>query len=406
MNWSATGDKDPSRESKGKARVGVVFGGRSGEHEVSLMSAQAVMAALEKSGYEVVPLGITREGKWVTGGNPMRLLEGIARGEAAALLAEGLPPTEDASGRSRGGESASRALVASETKLIPGVNSGGIPQVDVIFPVLHGPYGEDGTIQGMLELAGVPYVGSGVLGSALAMDKAAMKAVFKAEGFPTPKHVLVMRADWQESQEDVLRCVQEEIDFPCFVKPANLGSSVGVTKVRAAEQLAHALDIACRYDRRVIVEQAIPAREVECSVLGNDRPIASLPGEIVPHREFYDYVAKYIDTSTEFIIPANLPAGTIRQIQDLAVRGFIALDCAGMARADFFVDRLSGQVYINELNTIPGFTNMSMYPKMWEASGISFPDLVDRLVQLALERHEDRARASTSYRTDDDEQTA
>ena len=369
-----------------KIRVGVVFGGRSGEHEVSLMSAKSVMDALRKGGYDVIPLGITKQGKWLTSGDPMKALLGTAGKEAQEEVVC----------------AASHELDVMSRELVPGAGRTGIPQVDVVFPVLHGPYGEDGTLQGLLEMAGIPYVGSGVLGSALAMDKVAMKAVFRAEGLPIADYQMILRHDWEERPAEAMGQIEKCFGYPCFVKPANLGSSVGVTKVHGSAELAEALNLAARYDRRLIVEEAINAREVECSVLGNERPIASVPGEVIPRREFYDYVAKYFDEDTRLIIPADLPRETVREIQKLAVRAFIALDCAGMARADFFVSRDTGKPYVNELNTIPGFTATSMYPKMWEASGLSYPELVHRLVQLALERYADRGRMSTSCKADDD----
>ncbi len=350
------------------------------------MSASSIMDALDKDKYEVIPLGISREGRWLTAGDPMKTLK--ARAQEARCKEEGAPVT-------------SRELVTSSRELVPGAGEAGIPYVDVIFPVLHGPYGEDGTLQGLLELADIPYVGSGVLGSALGMDKEAMKAVFRAKGLPVVNHVLVMRWDWEEHPTEVVRRVKECIDYPCFVKPANLGSSVGISKVHEAAELPAALDLAALYDRKMLVEQAVDAREIECSVLGNDHPIASVLGEIVPKREFYDYAAKYFDDSTELIIPADLPLEKAAEIQELAVRAFIALDCAGMARADFLLSRDSGQAYVSELNTIPGFTSISMYPKLWEASGIPYPELLDRLVQLALERYGDRSRISTSYEIDE-----
>jgi len=365
-----------------KIRVGVIFGGRSGEHEVSLMSARSVMNYLDKNKYEVIPLGITKQGRWLTAGDPMKELKAMAQQDKPV-------PTRS-----------QQALQKRE--LVPGVGKTGIPHVDVIFPVLHGPYGEDGTIQGLLELADIPYVGAGVLGSALAMDKAVMKAVFRAEGLPIADYVLVMRWDWEENPAQVIQRVEERIGYPCFVKPANLGSSVGISKVHKASELPAALDLAVRYDRKMLVERAINAREIECSVLGNDRPIASVPGEVVPRREFYDYVAKYFDENTELIIPADLSSEKTAEVQELAVRAFIALDLAGMARADFFLCKDTEQVYVNELNSIPGFTHASMYPKLWEASGLSYPELLDRLIQLALARHRDRSRISVSHEADED----
>lgn len=370
-----------------RIRVGVIFGGRSGEHEVSLMSAKSVMHYLDKNKYEVIPLGITKQGRWLAAGDPMKELKAMA--EEARLQPDKPEPHR-------------RELVAQRRELVPGVERTGIPQVDVIFPVLHGPYGEDGTVQGLLELADIPYVGAGVLGSALAMDKAVMKAVFRVEGLPIADYVLVMRWDWEENPTQVIQRVEEHIGYPCFAKPANLGSSVGITKVHEAAELPAALDIAARYDRKMLVERAINAREIECSVLGNDHPIASVPGEVVPKREFYDYVAKYFDENTELIIPADLSPEKAAEVQELAVRAFVALDLAGMARADFLMDRDTEQVYVNELNSIPGFTHASMYPKLWEASGIPYPELLDRLIQLALERHRDRSRISVSHKADED----
>ena len=348
------------------------------------MSARSVMDALDEAKYEIIPMGITKQGKWLTDKDPMRILQ--------ALLA---PPGR---GRPQAPDATSRQLQRVRRELVPGAGEKGIPQVDVVFPVLHGPYGEDGTVQGLFELADIPYVGAGVLGSAVAMDKAVMKGLFRAEGLPIADYLLLMRWDWEEHPTEVMQRVEERIGFPCFVKPANLGSSVGVTKVHVAQELSPALNAAALYDRRLLVEEAINAREIELSVLGNDHPVASLPGEVVPRREFYDYVAKYDDDETQLIVPAELPAEKVAELQNLAVRGFVALDCAGMARADFLLDRDNQKAYINELNTIPGFTAMSMYPKMWAASGLSYPDLLDRLIQLALERHRDKGRMSTDYR--------
>ncbi len=350
------------------------------------MSARSVMDALDKNKYEVIPLGITRQGRWVTTEDAWQRLQ--------AMLHE-------TGGKQQNSDNEVQPTSVLTRELVPGIEEGTIPYIDGIFPVLHGPYGEDGTLQGLLELADIPYVGSGVLGSALGMDKAAMKAVFRAEGLPVADYVLVMRWEWEEQRNGVIRRVEQRIGYPCFVKPANLGSSVGVSKVREPLALPAALDIAARYDRKILVEKAIDAREIECSVLGNDHPIASLPGEVIPRREFYDYEAKYFDEATQLIVPADLPPSKVMEVQELAVRAFLALDCAGMARADFFLDRRSGRLYINELNTIPGFTAVSMYPKMWEASGISYPELLDRLIQLAFERYRDRKRISTSYGTDD-----
>lgn len=281
--------------------------------------------------------------------------------------------------------------------MVPGTRKRGIPQVDVVFPVLHGPYGEDGTIQGLLELADIPYVGAGVLGSALGMDKALMKTVFKAKGLPVVDHLVIKRRDWETNSREVIQRIEKALGYPCFVKPANLGSSVGVSKVHGPAELPAALNLAARYDRKMLAERAVDAREIECSVLGNDDPIASVPGEIIPCNEFYDYEAKYIAGESELIIPADLPPAVTQQVRHLAIEAFLALDCAGMARVDFLLDKKTDQIYISELNTIPGFTPISMYPKLWEASGIPYPELIDRLIELALERYEDKSRSETSY---------
>ncbi len=366
-----------------KLKVGVIFGGQSGEHEVSLVSAQGIMKAMDEERYEIIPIGITKEGRWLTSGEPMKLLQSGGPG-VSAQVAEAEPETRELVPRSR-------------RDLVPGTRETGFPQVDVVFPVLHGPYGEDGTVQGLLELADIPYVGAGVLGSALGMDKIAMKAAFRSHGLPVVEHVALKRKDWEQDPEAVMELIEKELGYPCFVKPANLGSSVGISKVHQRSELAPALALAARYDRRMLAERAVNAREIEVSVLGNDEPIASLPGEIIPCREFYDYIAKYIDDRSELIIPANLPPELTRRIQELAVAAFLAVDCAGMARVDFFLDKDTGELYVGELNTIPGFTPISMYPKLWEASGISYSELIDRLIELALERHADNASSETSY---------
>jgi D-alanine-D-alanine ligase len=369
-----------------KLRVGVIFGGQSGEHEVSLVSAQGIMNAMDREKYEVIPIGITKEGRWLTSGEPMKLLQAGGPG-AAGQIADAQRP-----------EAGTRELVVRNRRdLVPGTSETGFPQVDVVFPVLHGPYGEDGTVQGLLEMADIPYVGAGVLGSALGMDKIAMKAAFQSHGLPVVEHLALKRKDWERDPEAMMELIEKELGYPCFIKPANLGSSVGISKVHQRSELAPALGLAARYDRRMLAERAVNAREIEVSVLGNDEPIASLPGEIVPCREFYDYIAKYIDDRSELIIPAELPPEVTRRIQELAITAFLAVDCAGMARVDFLLDKDTGALYLGELNTIPGFTPISMYPKLWEASGISYSELIDRLIELALERHADNSRSETSY---------
>jgi D-alanine-D-alanine ligase len=390
-----------------KLRVGVIFGGRSGEHEVSLVSAQGIMNAMDKEKYEVIPIGISKEGRWLTSGEPMKLLQSPpakGAGEQGSKGAEVLSRAKEQEQGSRSPEQSEgtgageRGLVpADRRELVPGTREAGFPQVDVVFPVLHGPYGEDGTVQGLLELADIPYVGAGVLGSALGMDKIAMKAIFRNHGLPVVEHLALKRRDWERDPEAMMELIEKELGYPCFIKPANLGSSVGITKVHWRSELAPALNLAARYDRKMLAEQAVNAREIEVSVLGNDDPIASVPGEIIPCREFYDYIAKYIDDRSELIIPADLPPELTRRIQELAIAAFLAVDCAGMARVDFLLDRDTGELYVGELNTIPGFTPISMYPKLWEASGISYSELIDRLIELALDRHADSRRSKTSY---------
>jgi D-alanine-D-alanine ligase len=390
-----------------KLRVGVIFGGQSGEHEVSLVSAQGIMKAMDREKYEIIPIGITKEGRWLTSGDPMKLLQsppakGAWEQGSRGAREQGSKGAEEQ--RSRGAGERGLVLVNTCTEpsrsrrdLVPGTRETGFPQVDVVFPVLHGPYGEDGTVQGLLELADIPYVGAGVLGSALGMDKIAMKAVFSSHGLPVVEHLALKRKDWELDPEAMMELIEKELGYPCFIKPANLGSSVGISKVHERSELAPALDLAARYDRRMLAERAVNAREIEVSVLGNDEPIASVPGEIVPSREFYDYIAKYIDDRSELIIPADLSAELTRRIQELAITAFLAVDCAGMARVDFLLDRDTGELYVGELNTIPGFTPISMYPKLWEASGIPYSELIDRLIELALERHADNSRSETSY---------
>ena len=274
---------------------------------------------------------------------------------------------------------------------------GSAQSIDVVFPLFHGTYGEDGTVQGLLELAGVPYIGAGVLGSAVGMDKVTMKTLFKEAGLPVVPYMLVRRHDWEGAPQAVLQQVLETFTLPIFVKPANLGSSVGISKVKHPEELPVALDLASQYDRRLLIEQGLDCRELECSVLGNEEPIASVIGEIIPHREFYDYEAKYSEGMTDFCIPADIPTALADELRRMALQAFRSIDAAGLARVDFFVERHTHKPYVNEINTLPGFTQVSMYPKMWEASGIPYSELIDRLVQLALERYHDRRRTSTTY---------
>jgi D-alanine-D-alanine ligase len=379
---------------KKKIRLGVLFGGRSGEHEVSLTSAASVMKALDPAKYELVPVGITREGRWRVGSGAFGLLTEAAGDDAAqrtaplqTVLAEGraVTPSVDPTG----------------PKLLPLAKSSAAlnarPEVDVIFPVLHGTFGEDGTIQGLLELADVAYVGAGVLASSAGMDKDVMKRLFRDAGLPVVPWELVLRRDWEQDPAGVRKTIQKRLRYPFFVKPANLGSSVGITKVHKPEELQAAMDLAAQYDRKILVEKAVDAREIECAVLGNDNPEASLPGEIVPVNEFYDYEAKYIKEGSELVIPARLSARQTKRVQELAVRAFKAIDCAGMGRVDFVLDRKSGKIFVMEINTIPGFTSISMYPKLWEASGVPYSKLLDRLIELALERHRDKTRTRYDY---------
>jgi len=393
-----------------KLRVGILFGGRSGEHEVSLLSAASVFSAIDKNKYEVVPIGITKQGHWVTASDAERLLagDGLPPAQAhrragdpeatpaAAVLAKGeaviVPPEPQALGSALSPfetNAASHALTrrAADRAI----------NVDIIFPVLHGTFGEDGTIQGLLELADMPYVGAGVLGSAAGMDKDIMKALFRAAGLPIVRHVTILRGDWAAQPKQVRRRIERQLKYPLFVKPANLGSSVGISKVHDRNELAGAMEEAAKFDRKIVIEQAVggrkqKARELECSVLGNDHPQASLPGEIVPSKEFYDYEAKYLDEGSELIIPAKLTKRESQTVQQLATRAFQAVDCSGLARVDFLMQPKTRKIYINEINTMPGFTAISMYPKLWAASGLSYPQLIERLIALGLERHQEKKK--------------
>src|SRR5687767_9244911 len=355
-----------------KLRVGIIYGGRSGEHEVSVVSAASIFKHLDRARYEAVPVLIEKSGEWVLGGRAPDVLNAGAVEGAETQALEATEPS---------------AAVAG---------SG----FDVIFPVLHGPYGEDGTVQGLLELANVPYVGAGVLGSAVGMDKAVMKTLFAAHGLPIVPHLTVMRREWQSDPKTITARVANELHYPVFVKPANLGSSVGISKAKNDESFREAMELALRFDKKIVIEAGVPnAREIECAVLGNDEPEASVPGEIVvTHRDgFYSYTAKYIDADGATTkIPADLPAAIVEKVQRLSVDAFRALELSGMARVDFFVDAQTNALFLNEVNTIPGFTSISMYPKMWEASGLSFPALIDRLLTLALERHADKQQLHTS----------
>jgi len=355
---------------KKRLRVGVLFGGRSGEHEVSLASAASVIRGLDPDKYEAVPIGITKEGHWLIGAGAQKMLPEVLKGGQRVMMTA--DPTD-------------AALVKLD-------GSGGGTRLDVVFPVMHGTYGEDGTIQGLLDLAGLPFVGAGVLGSAIAMDKDVAKRLLQAAKIPVVPWVAVPRAEWEKNPAEVVQTIESKFQYPVFVKPATLGSSVGMTKAHSHEELASALNLAAEFAQKILVERAMVAREIEVSVLGNSDPKASVPGEIVPHREFYDYAAKYLEEGTQLLIPAKLKRAQVKKFQKLAVAAFRALELSGMARVDFFLEKEGGKIFLNEVNTIPGFTSISMYPKLWEASGIPFRDLIDKLIELALEQHREKAR--------------
>lgn len=361
-----------------KLRVAVIFGGRSGEHDVSLMSARSVLAVLDPQRYDVIQIGITLEGEWFTGTDVIGAFEkGMVQGLNRAILP---------------GDPSHSTLYA-----LRGTDHGELLEklddVDVFFPVLHGPFGEDGTIQGLFEMADVAYVGAGVAGSSVGMDKGIFKDVMRANGIPIVDSILVLRSDLENDMNAVIEKVEAMGAYPFFTKPANLGSSVGISKCNSRSDLAEGLMDAARYDRRIIIEcGAGDAREVEVSVLGNEHPQASVCGEILPSREFYSYESKYVDGTSGLVIPSQLPAEVTEKIREYAIRAYQAIDCAGMARADFFVENGTHNIYLNELNTLPGFTSISMYPKLWQASGMTYAELVDRLIQLALERKAQRDR--------------
>lgn len=357
-----------------KKRIAVVFGGQSSEHEVSRFSAEAVLRNIDTDKYDVAMIGITKDGRWLPYEGPLELL-GTGGWQALA----------------EAGQQSHQVLLSAGAAMAAAEKDS--KRIDVVFPVLHGCNGEDGTIQGLLELAGIPYVGCGVLGSALGMDKAYSKIIFEKEGIPQGKYLVFNRKQVYREVEAIATEVEGVLTYPCFVKPSNAGSSVGVSKAHNRGELETALQSAARYDRRILVEEFMNGRESECAVLGNDDPIASTVGEVVPCNEFYDYEAKYMSgDSSKVIIPANLPADVIEKIRNYSIRAFKALDCSGLARADFFVHKETGEVYINEINTMPGFTQISMYAKLWAASGVPYGKLIERLIELALERYEDNRR--------------
>jgi D-alanine-D-alanine ligase len=385
-----------------KTRVGVLFGGRSGEHEVSLLSAASVLRAINKDKYEVVPIGISKEGRWLTATHAERLLQGNAVGDGShSELRAGDPAATSSAAVLAKGDSVIMPPVPQSHGMMPFETAAkaGEPSihVDVIFPVLHGTFGEDGTIQGLFELADIPYVGAGVLGSSAGMDKDVMKKLFAAAGLPIVRHVTVLRPQWEKEPKKAVKEIESKLKYPVFVKPANLGSSVGISKARNRKELPAAMDEAARYDRKIVIEQGVggsknKARELECSVLGNDDPKASVVGEIVPATDFYDYNAKYIDAGSQLIIPAKLSKKLAKSVQEMAIKAFQAVDCSGLARVDFLMDPKSEKLFLNEINTMPGFTSISMYPKLWSASGLGYSDLIDRLIQLAFERYEEKKR--------------
>jgi D-alanine-D-alanine ligase len=369
-----------------RLRIGVLFGGRSGEHEVSLQSARAVMAALEQAGHEVVPIGVTRQGRWLVAGDPLHALSsGDSAGERSVTM---LPEP---------GRSGLMPLAEREDELEPLAGPPPIGTLDVLFPVLHGTFGEDGAVQGLFELAAVPYAGAGVLGSALGMDKVVQKTLWRGVGLPVVDFVSLRRAELERDLQGAISRIEMSLDYPCFTKPANLGSSVGVSKARTRAELEAGLREAARYDAKLLVEHGVDARELECGVLGNDEPIASVVGEILPGADFYDYRAKYLDTGSRALIPADISADLAEEVRRMAVAAFTAVDAAGLARVDFFLERGSGRLYLNEINTMPGFTEISMYPKLWQASGLSFSALVTRVAELGIERFAERARNQTSF---------
>jgi D-alanine-D-alanine ligase len=370
----------------GKLRIGVIFGGRSGEHEVSLMSARSVLGALDSQKYTITQIGIDHQGVWLTGED---VLGALTDGQTGHLKRAAILPDPSCNVLNILQESGQTAILEQLTRL------------DVVFPVLHGTFGEDGTLQGLLEMADLAYVGAGVLGSALGMDKAAFKDVMRAHHIPVLKSVLVLRSEIESDLDAVVNRAESVASYPLFVKPANLGSSVGITKCRSRSDLLEGLLEASRYDRRVLVERGIQGREIEISVLGNDQPEASVPGEIIPAGEFYSYEAKYLDENSALLIPAPISAELTQRARQLAIQAFRAADVAGMARADFLLDKDSGELYLNEINTIPGFTKISMYPKLWEASGLPYPRLLDRLIDLALERKADRDHTERRFRRQD-----
>lgn len=387
-----------------KIRVGLVYGGKSGEHEVSLSTALAVIQAFDHSKYEIHPFYITKQGEWRSGpalAGPVETKEQLMflslPGGESAQAAKGT----DAAVRPEDGVTALAPIFGAVAEKTAGASEAGQERaLDVVFPLLHGTYGEDGTVQGLLEMANVPYVGAGVLASAVGMDKVVMKKLFAQEGLPQCVYRHFTRAQWEKDKAYFLMEIEVSIGYPCFVKPANLGSSVGISKAKNREELTKAIQTAFKFDRKVIVEEAVDAREIEVSVLGNDQPVASVPGEIIPSNEFYDYKAKYIDGKSVLVIPAKLPKETVEELRELAVRAFLAIDGSGLSRVDFFVGKTDGRILVNEINTMPGFTPYSMYPLLWKESGKPYGELLDDLIRLALERHQEKQKLQYSFDAD------
>lgn len=363
----------------GKINVMVIFGGKSGEHEVSLMSAASILRAMNKEKYNIIPVGITKEGIWKLFDGSIEQIESGEWENIANKLLESKENRSDIS-----------ILPVEKEEFSVTIGNKGREKIDVVFPVLHGPHGEDGTVQGMLELVNVPYVGAGVLSSAVAMDKAIAKKLFQSEGIPQAAYDVIYYKKYKQDPLKYITFIESKFSYPVFVKPANLGSSVGITKAKNREQLKESIQEAAKYDRKIVIEEFINGREIECSVLGNDEPVASLPAEIIPSHEFYDYRDKYFDGTSQFIVPADLPDEIIEEIRNLAVKAYKLIDCSGLARVDFFVERDTNRVLINEINTMPGFTKISMYPKMWEVTGLPYEQLIDKLIELAIERFEEK----------------
>ncbi len=363
-----------------KLNVMVVFGGKSGEHEVSLMSAASILRAINKEKYNVIPVGITKDGVWKICNCTIDEIESGSWEDEQNQLDEHINQTV---------KKITLAPMDKNGEVLR-VENNKIEKVDVVFPVLHGPFGEDGTIQGLIEMMGIPYVGAGVLASAVAMDKGMAKKLFDADGIPQAKYIIINRNKYIQHMQKMIEEIEGQFNYPVFVKPANLGSSVGISKAKNTEQLVKAINEAAKYDRRVVIEEFINAREIECSVLGNDEPIVSLPAEIIPSHEFYDYHDKYFDGTSQYVIPADLSQEMIEEIRALSIKVYSLLDCSGLARVDFFVEKETNRILVNEINTMPGFTKISMYPKMWEVTGIPYEKLIDRLIELALHRHKDR----------------